>query len=131
VDRGITGLTSKRHLNMVDFWSELGFVVFDKDTFIEDERCRHTRGCQIETLEGDFSEDYDGPENNTNVSYVAACLRSDHPLVMAGVTPEGYWTGTATNDFNEALKDELKHGHPEAGSLQYDRQYVLPVWAAQ
>ena len=39
-DRGITDLASNRHLNMVDFWPELGFVVLDKATgkFIEDER---------------------------------------------------------------------------------------------
>jgi hypothetical protein len=39
-DRGIAGLTSNQHLNMVEFWSELGFVVFDKDSgrFIEEER---------------------------------------------------------------------------------------------
>ena len=45
-DRGITDLTSNRHLNMVDFWSELGFVIFDKDTgkFIEDER---TLGAEV------------------------------------------------------------------------------------
>jgi hypothetical protein len=39
-DRGVTDLASNQHLNMVNSWSELGFVVFDKDTgkFIEDER---------------------------------------------------------------------------------------------
>jgi hypothetical protein len=45
-DRGITDLASNRHLNMVDFWSQLGFVVFDKATgkFIEDER---TLGARV------------------------------------------------------------------------------------
>jgi hypothetical protein len=39
-DRGVADLRSNRHLNMVNSWSELGFVVFDKDTgkFVEDER---------------------------------------------------------------------------------------------
>jgi len=39
-DRGVADLTSNRHLNMVNSWSQLGFVVFDKDTgkFVEDER---------------------------------------------------------------------------------------------
>jgi hypothetical protein len=39
-DRGVADLTSNRHLNMVNLWPELGFVVFDKDSgkFIEDER---------------------------------------------------------------------------------------------
>jgi len=45
-DRGVTDLASNRHLNMVNSWSELGFVVFDKDTgkFIEDER---TLGAKV------------------------------------------------------------------------------------
>jgi hypothetical protein len=45
-DRGVADLTSNRHLNMVNFWSELGFVVFDMDIgkFIEDER---TLGVQV------------------------------------------------------------------------------------
>jgi hypothetical protein len=39
-DRGVADLASNRHLNMVNSWSELGFVVFDKDTgkFVEAER---------------------------------------------------------------------------------------------
>jgi hypothetical protein len=39
-DRGIAGPTRNRHLNMVAFWSQLGFVVFDPGTgkFVEDER---------------------------------------------------------------------------------------------
>jgi hypothetical protein len=39
-DRGIAGITRNRRLNMVRFWSELGFVVFDQATgkFVEDER---------------------------------------------------------------------------------------------
>lgn len=43
-DRGIVGLQNgvrlNGHLNMVDSWSKLGFVVFDGGTgkFVEDER---------------------------------------------------------------------------------------------
>jgi hypothetical protein len=39
-DRDIAGTTRNAHLNMVDFWSKLGFVVFDEGTgkFVEDER---------------------------------------------------------------------------------------------
>jgi hypothetical protein len=39
-DRDIAGTTRNGHLNMVDFWSKLGFVVFDEGTakFVEDER---------------------------------------------------------------------------------------------
>jgi L-Lysine epsilon oxidase N-terminal/L-lysine epsilon oxidase C-terminal domain len=45
-DRGVAGTTRNRHLNMVDFWSKLGFVVFDEGTgkFVEDER---TLGTEI------------------------------------------------------------------------------------
>jgi hypothetical protein len=45
-DRGVADLTSNRHLNMVNSWSELGFVVFDKNTgkLIENER---TLGAQV------------------------------------------------------------------------------------
>jgi hypothetical protein len=39
-DRDVVGTTNDRHLNMVDFWSQLGVVVFDAGTgkFLEDER---------------------------------------------------------------------------------------------
>jgi hypothetical protein len=39
-DRGVADLGGNRHLNMVESWSELGFVVFDKAAgkFVEDER---------------------------------------------------------------------------------------------
>jgi len=39
-DRGVTDVGNNRHLSMVGFWSELGFLVFDKTTgkFVEDER---------------------------------------------------------------------------------------------
>jgi hypothetical protein len=39
-DRGIIGRTRNRHLNMVDFWSQLGVVRFDQASgkFVEDER---------------------------------------------------------------------------------------------
>jgi L-Lysine epsilon oxidase N-terminal/L-lysine epsilon oxidase C-terminal domain len=45
-DRGITGPTKNGHLNMVAFWSQLGFVLFDKvaGKFVENER---TLGAEI------------------------------------------------------------------------------------
>jgi len=45
-DRDIAGITKNRHLNMVNLWSKLGFVVFDKGMgkFIEVER---TLGTEI------------------------------------------------------------------------------------
>jgi hypothetical protein len=87
---------------------------------------------ELRPLEPDFSEEYSGPDTDANVSYVAACSRSDHPLVMAGVTPEGYWAGTGTNDFNEALKEALRHGHPETlvARCSTTDNTCGPVWAA-
>jgi hypothetical protein len=43
-DRGVAGTRRNRHLNMVDFWSKLGFVVFDQAAgkFFEDERTLQT-----------------------------------------------------------------------------------------
>jgi hypothetical protein len=45
-DRGIAGATRNQHLNMVEFWSKLGFVVFDErpGKFVEEER---TLGTEI------------------------------------------------------------------------------------
>jgi L-lysine epsilon oxidase-like protein len=45
-DRGVIGPIGNRHLNMVNSWSKLGFVVFDQVTgkFVEDER---TLGTEI------------------------------------------------------------------------------------
>jgi hypothetical protein len=39
-DRGVVTLAGNQHLNMVNSWSQLGFVVFDQGTgkFVEDER---------------------------------------------------------------------------------------------
>jgi hypothetical protein len=37
-DRGVRTLSGNRHLNMVNSWSELGFVVFENGKFVEDER---------------------------------------------------------------------------------------------
>jgi hypothetical protein len=44
-DRDVAGITLNQHLNMVDLWPKLGFVVFDEATgkFVEDERILGTQ----------------------------------------------------------------------------------------
>jgi hypothetical protein len=68
---------------------------------------------QLHPLEDDFEEPYTGPEDDTNVFFVAACPRPDHPQVEEGVTSDGYWAGSGHNDFGDALRDALAHGHSE------------------
>jgi hypothetical protein len=87
---------------------------------------------RLQPLE-DFSEEYGGAESDANVSYVAACSRTDHPQAMVGVTSDGYWAGTPTNDFNEALKEALQHGHPETlvARCSTTDNTCGPVWIAK
>jgi hypothetical protein len=68
----------------------------------------------LRPLDDDFSEEYTGPEGDTNVFFVACCPRTDHPQVAVGVTSDGYWAGTGQNDFGDALREALQHGHAEA-----------------
>jgi len=84
-------------------------------------------------LKKDFSEEYDGPDEDPNVTYVPLCSRTDHPLVMTGVTPDGYWAGTGTGDFNEALKQALQHEHTETliARCSTTDSTCGPVWIAQ
>lgn len=81
----------------------------------------------------DFSEEYTGPENDKNVFFVACCPRTDHPLIAVGVTPDGYWAGTGQNDFGDALREALKHGHPEAmvARCSLTDDTCGPVWIAR
>jgi hypothetical protein len=68
----------------------------------------------IKPLDDDFTETYNGPEDDSNVTFVAACPRTDHPMAAVGTTEEGYWTGTPQTDFGDALNETIKHGHAEA-----------------
>ncbi len=68
----------------------------------------------LHPLDDDFEELYTGPEDDTNVFYVAMCSRTDHPIPAIGTTPEGYWTGLAYNDFGAAIKESVAHEHSEA-----------------
>ena len=45
--------------------------------------------------------------------FVATCPRTDHPQVAVGVTSDGYRAGSGQNDFGDALKEALQHGHSE------------------
>jgi hypothetical protein len=88
---------------------------------------------QLKPLDDDFSEPYTGPEDDTNVSFVAVCPRTDHPVMQVGTTADGYWTGSARTDFGDALGDMINHGHSEAGVARCsltDGTCGL-VWAAQ
>jgi hypothetical protein len=67
----------------------------------------------LQPLEDDFSELYTGPEEDTNVFFVGACPRTDHPQVQIGVTSDGYWAGSGFNDFGDALRGALDHPHAE------------------
>ncbi|MCP2298605.1 hypothetical protein SAMN04244553_6515 [Nocardia amikacinitolerans] len=68
----------------------------------------------LRPLDDDFEELYTGPEADSNVVYVATCAREDHPIPAIGTTPEGYWAGSAYNDFGAALKEAVAHEHSEA-----------------
>jgi hypothetical protein len=88
---------------------------------------------QLQPLEDDFSETYTGPEEDTNVLYVAACPRTDHATMAVGVTEENYWMGQAHNDFGDALREALEHGHPETliARCSLTDNTCGPVWIAR
>jgi hypothetical protein len=87
----------------------------------------------LKPLDDDFSEPYTGPEDDTNVNFIAVCPRTDHPVPAVGTTADGYWVGTPQNDFGDALAETLKHGHAEslvARCSLSDNTCGL-VWASQ
>jgi hypothetical protein len=88
---------------------------------------------QLRPLDDDFSEEYTGPEDDTNIFFVACCPRADHPQVAVGVTAEGYWAGTGQNDFGDALREALQHGHAEAfvARCSLTDNTCGPVWIAR
>lgn len=87
---------------------------------------------QLRPLEDDFGETYTGPDSDANVTYVAACPRVDHPMVAVGVTSDGYWAGVGRNDFGDALRDALEHGHSETliARCSLTDNTCGPVWIA-
>lgn len=88
---------------------------------------------RIVPLEEDFSEPYAGPEEDTNVLYVAVCPRTDHPVMAAGVTAENYWTGQAYHDLRDALEEAVRHGHSETlvARCSLTDNTCGPVWIAR
>jgi len=87
----------------------------------------------LKPLEDDFSELYSGPQEDTNVFFIACCSRTDHPMVAVGVTSDGYWTGTGQNDFGDALREALQHGHADAmvARCSLTDNTCGPVWIAR
>ncbi|MFJ6602480.1 hypothetical protein [Streptomyces lydicus] len=87
----------------------------------------------LKSLPDDFEEPYEGPESNSDVSYIATCARDDHPLLSAGTTSEGYWMGSAYSDFGAALKEAVAHEHAEAlvARCSLAENSCGVVWAAR
>jgi hypothetical protein len=86
----------------------------------------------LHPLEDDFSQPFPESHDDTNVFFVACCPRTDHPQVAVGVTTEGYWAGTGQNDFGDALREALQHGHSEAivARCSLTDNTCGPVWIA-
>lgn len=87
----------------------------------------------LHPLDDDFSELYTGPADDPNVTFIAMCPRTDHPMAAANTTVDGYWTGSPRTDFGDALQEALAHGHREsvvARCSLTDNTCGL-VWAAQ
>jgi len=87
---------------------------------------------QFRPLDDDFSEDFNGPDPD-EVFYVAACPRKDHPQVEVGVSPDGFWSGTASHDFKDALREAMHHEHRESLIARCDTgaQTCSVVWLAE
>jgi hypothetical protein len=66
-------------------------------------------------------------------SYVAVCPRTDHPMVLQGVTSDGYWAAGARDTFVGAVADMKAHGHAEAfvARCSVSDKTCGPVWPIQ
>ncbi|MEU7436142.1 hypothetical protein AB0B07_35720 [Streptomyces sioyaensis] len=87
----------------------------------------------LHPLEDDFREPYTGPSNDPNVTYIAMCSRTDHPMPAIGTTVDGYWTASPTSNFGEALQETLAHGHRESvvARCSLTDETCGLVWAAK
>lgn len=54
------------------------------------------------------------PSDQSGDTYLAMCTRSDHPMVLEGVTSDGFWIGPARTEWVEAANDRASHGHSES-----------------
>jgi hypothetical protein len=70
------------------------------------------------------------PSDQPGDTYLAMCTRIDHPMVIEGVTSDGYWTGPAREQWIDAANDRAEHGHPEAlvARCSIPDKTCGPVW---
>jgi len=86
----------------------------------------------LHPLPEDFEQLYAGPEDSQEIWYAAACCRNDH-VPEEGATSDGYWFGTPSNDFAQALREAVGHAHSEAlvARCNLADQTCGLVWAAR
>lgn len=90
------------------------------------------------TIPGDvmikpLEPDYEGPSEKQGDSFIAMCTRSDHPMVVQGVTSDGYWTGPVRTNWLDAAQDMGTHAHPESfvARCSIPDAKCGPVWAVK
>ena len=72
----------------------------------------------VVTIPGDvrlkpIEPDFQGQADQEGDTYIAACPRNDHPMVINGATNDGYWVGQGHATFDEADAERKSHGHAE------------------
>ena len=92
----------------------------------------------VVTIPGDvqlrpIDPDWSGADGEEGDTYVAVCPRTDHQMVMQGVTSDGYWTGFGRAVFGDAASDMKAHGHPESfvARCSLSDESCGPVWPVQ
>jgi hypothetical protein len=64
---------------------------------------------ELHPLEPDFT----GPIDQANERFIALCPWGRHPLVLQGVTSDG-WAGSGWDLYSQAVIDMKVHGHAKA-----------------
>lgn len=92
----------------------------------------------VVTIPGDvmlkpLEEDFEMPADREGDSFVPLCPRTDHGLVIPGVTPEGFWVGQPGSDFAAAVAAAQAHGHSAAfvAACAPNDGACGPVWPIQ
>jgi hypothetical protein len=87
---------------------------------------------QLRAIDDGFEAGATDPPRDA-VVYVAACSRTDHPLVLANVSPDGSWLGTPRDTVEEALRDLVHHDHREGFLARCDANAgtCSTVWVAK
>ncbi len=72
----------------------------------------------VVTIPGDvklkpIEPDFQGLADQPGDTYLAACPRSDHPMVIDGATNGSYWVGHGHTTLAEADVERKSHGHAE------------------